>query len=77
MTSQFEKKYNPPALIFQHLPVEEKGKNIKINRGRNGYIVDVLTSVDIQKGTNLGCEVIKIYEGVFYKFLRYHHSKKL
>ena len=41
------KYYNPPNLIFQHLPVKEKVKNIEVNRMRNGYIIDVLTSVDI------------------------------
>ena len=30
------KYYNPLDLLFQHLPVKEKGKNIEINRMRNG-----------------------------------------
>ena len=30
------KNYNPPDLIFQHLPVKEKVKNIEVNRMRNG-----------------------------------------
>ena len=30
------KYYNPPDLIFQHLPVKEKVKNVEINRRRNG-----------------------------------------
>ena len=29
------KYYNPPDLMFQHLPVKEKGKNIKVGRKRN------------------------------------------
>ena len=60
------KYYNPPDLIFQHLPLKEKVKKIEVNRMRNGYIVDTLTSVDI-------CEIVKncgkvneIYEGVIY-----------
>ena len=29
------KYYNPPNLIFQHLPIKEKVKNIEVNRMRN------------------------------------------
>ena len=47
------KFYNPPDLTFQHLPVEERVKNIEVNRMRNGYIIGTLTSVDIQ-------EIVKI-----------------
>ena len=43
------KYYNPPDLIFQHLPVKEKVKKIEVNRMRNGYNVDTLTSVVIVK----------------------------
>ena len=39
--------YNPPNLIFQHLPVKEKVKKVEVKRKRNDYIVDTLTSVDI------------------------------
>ena len=42
------KYYNPHNLIFQHLPDKEKVKEIEVNRMRNGYIIDTLTSVDIQ-----------------------------
>ena len=34
---------------------------------RNGYIVDVLTSVDIQEIDKIGGKVIEIYEGVFHR----------
>ena len=34
---------------------------------RNGYIVDVLTSVDIQEIVKIGGKVIKIYESVIYR----------
>ena len=61
------KYYNPPGLIFQHLPVKEKVKKIEVNRMRNGYIIDTLTSVDIQEIVKIGGEVIEIYEGVIYK----------
>ena len=43
------KYYNPPNLIFQHLPIKEKVKNVEVNRMRNGYIIDTLTSMDIQE----------------------------
>ena len=61
------KIYNPPNLMFQHLPVKEKVKNIEVNRMRNGYIIDTLTSVDIQEIVRFGGKVIRIYEGVIYR----------
>ena len=61
------KYYNPKNLIVQHLPIKEKEKKIEINRMRNGYIVDTLTSVDIQEIVKIGGKVIKIYEGVIYR----------
>ena len=41
--------YNPKDLIVKHLPVKEREIKIEVNRMRNGYIIDTLTSVDIQK----------------------------
>ena len=61
------KYYNPPNLIFQHLPVKGKVKNIEVNRMRNGYIIDTLTSVDICEIVKIGGKVIQIYEGVLYR----------
>ena len=61
------KYYNPPDLIFQHLPVKEKVKKIEVNRMRNGYIIDTLTSVDICEIVKIGGKVIEIYEGVIYR----------
>ena len=61
------KYYNPPDLIFQHLPTKEKVKKIEVNRMRNGYIIDTLTSVDIQEIVKIGGKVIEIYEGVIYR----------
>ena len=60
------KYYNPPDLIFQYLPVKEKVKKIEVNRMRNGYIIDTLTSVDIQEIVKIGGKVVEIYEGVIY-----------
>ena len=54
------KYYNPKDLIFQHLPVIEREKKIEFNRGRNGYINDTLTSVDIQVNVKIGGKVVEI-----------------
>ena len=43
------KYYNPNKLIVQHIPIKEKEKKIETNRMRNGYIIDHLTSVDLQE----------------------------
>ena len=59
-------KYNPPNLIFQHLPVKEMVNKTEVNRMRNGYIIDTLTSIDIQEIVKIGGRVIEIYEGVIY-----------
>ena len=61
------KYYNPKNLIVQHLPIKEKEKKIEINRMRNGYIIDTLTSVDIQEIAKIGGQLIEIYEGVIYR----------
>ena len=61
------KYYNPKNLIVQHIPIKEKEKKIEINRMRNGYIVDTLTSVDIHEIVKIGGKVIEIYEGVIYR----------
>ena len=57
---------NPKNLIVQHLPVKERGK-CETNRKRNGYIIDTLTSVDIQQIVKTGGKVIEINEGVIYR----------
>ena len=61
------KYYNPKNLIVQHLPVKEKERKLEINRLRNGYITQVLTSVHIQEIVKIGGKVIQIYEGVIYR----------
>ena len=59
--------YNPKDLIFQHIPVKEIVKKTELNRMRNGYIIDTLTSVDIQEIIKIGGKLIKVHEGVIYK----------
>ena len=58
------KYYTPKNLIAEHLPVKERMNKIEINRMRNGYIIDTLTSVDIEK---IGGKVIEIYKGAIYR----------
>ena len=60
------KYYNPRDLIVQHLPIKERVNKIEINRMRNGYIIDTLTSVDFQEIVKIGGKVIEIYEGVIF-----------
>ena len=59
------KYHNPSNLIFQHLPVKEKVKKIEVNRMRNGYTIDTLTSVDIQEIVKIGGEVSKYTKVLF------------
>ena len=61
------KYFNPPNLIFQHLTVKEKVRNLEIFRMRNGYIFDTLTSVDICEIVKIDGRVTEIYEGVIYR----------
>ena len=48
------KSYNPTDLIFQHLLDKGKVKYIEVDRMRNGYIIDTLTTVDIEKIVKIG-----------------------
>ena len=59
------KYYNPRNLIFQHLPVKEKVKNVEVNRMRNGYIIDTLTSVEFCEILKIGGRVIEIFRRCF------------
>ena len=61
------KYYNAKNLVVQHLPVKEKEKKVEINRMRNGYKTQVLTSFDIQEIVKFGGKVMEIYEGVIYR----------
>ena len=49
------------------MPIKEKVKQIKVNRMRNGYIIDTLSSVDIQEIVKIGGKVVEVYEGVIYR----------
>ena len=60
------KYYNPKNLVVQHPPVKEREKKNEINRMRNGFIIDTLTSVDIQEIVRNGGKVIETYEGIKY-----------
>ena len=61
------KYYNPKNLLVQHMPIKERVKKMEINRVRNGFIINTLTSVDIQEIVKIGGKVIEIYEGCIYQ----------
>ena len=61
------KIYNPPDLIFQHLPLKGKVENIEANSMRNVYSKDTLASVDIKEFIKIWGKVIEIYESVIYR----------
>ena len=61
------KNYNLKNSIVHHLPVKEKEKKVQINRMRNRYITNYLTSVNIQRIVKIGGKVVEIYEGVIYR----------
>ena len=61
------KYYKPKNLIVQHIPMKEKEKKMEINRMRNGYIIDTLTSVDIQENVKISGVVVGIHEGLIYR----------
>ena len=61
------KYYNPKDLIVQYLPVRERENKIEINRMCNGYVTDIITSVDNRENVKIGGRVVKIYEGVVYR----------
>ena len=58
---------NPSDLMFQHPPVRKKVRKTETKRMRNRFVIDTLNSVDIQENVNLGCKVVKIYDGIIYK----------
>ena len=61
------KNCKPPDLLFHYLPVTGKVKNIEVSCMRNGYMIDTLTSVDIQEIVKKGGKMIRIYEGAIYQ----------
>ena len=54
------KYYNPKNRIVQHLPIKGKVNKFEINRMRNGYITQIMTSVDIQEIVKKGGKLIQI-----------------
>ena len=68
------KYFNTKNLIVQHLPVKEPVNKMEINCMRNGYIIDTLTSVDIQEIVNIRGKVTEICEGE--TIFPYLHLKK-
>ena len=72
------KNFNQKKLNVQQIPVKEKEKKIEINRMRDGYNIDTLTSVDIQETVESGGKISGIYEGVFYREnFKVSHLEKL
>ena len=61
------KYYNPKNLIVLYIPIKKRANKMEVNRMRNGYIIDTLTSVDIQEIVKLGGKVVEIFEGVIYR----------
>ena len=55
------KYFNRRDLIVQHLPIKERVKKIEMNRMRNGYFIDHLTTVDKQENVKIGGKVIEIF----------------
>ena len=52
-------------LYFNIYQLEKSSK--KVDRMRNGYIIDMLTSVDSCEIVKIGGKLIEIYEGVIYR----------
>ena len=59
--------YNPKKLIPQLIPIKEKVNKFENRRMRNGYIINTLTTVDIQEIVKIGGKVVEICEGVIYR----------
>ena len=51
------KNYNPKSLIIQHLPIKEKVNKIEVDHMSYDYIIDTLTSVEIQEIVRFGGKV--------------------
>ena len=61
------KFYNPKNLFVHYVPVKERENEIENKHMRNGFIIDTLTSVDVQEIVKIGGKVKEIYEGVIYR----------
>ena len=63
------KYYNPENIIFEHMSVKEQVFNAiknrweEVNRFRNGYIRQHLTSIDIEEIVRVGGVITEIFEG--------------
>ena len=72
------KFYNPEYLILQHLPVNEevfnesKNKFERVNRFRNGHIIQHLTSVDNEQIVRIGGVILDFIEGFIGDILDYN-----
>ena len=61
------KYHNPGELVVHNLPSKEREEKVEIIRMQNGYIVDTLTSVEIQETGKIGGRVIEVLEGGIYR----------
>ena len=69
--------YNPLGLIIQHLPVKETVNKIEVNRMRNEYVIDTLTTVDVQEIVKIGVKYLKFLRVLFIqKIFKNHHLEK-
>ena len=79
----FDVKYhNPEKIIFQHMSVEEqvfnpvKKRLEEVNRFRNDYIKQHLTSVDIGEIVRIGGVKTEFFEGFICDILEYNFFDK-
>ena len=61
------KYYNPPELIFQHPPVEERLNIIEGIGMGNVFIIETVTSFDIKGIIRVGGRIIELCEGVIHR----------
>ena len=77
------KYYNPENIIFQHKSVKEqvfnpiKNRSEEVNRFRNGYIRQHLTSVDIEEIVRVGGIKIEFFEGFICDNIDYNPFEKI
>ena len=77
------KDYNPENIIFQHMSVREQVFNAirnsweEVNRFRNGYIKQDLTSIEIEKIVRVGVIKTSFFEGFIFDEIDYNPFEKL
>ena len=60
--------FNPQDIFFQYIPNREEDKRKEeVNRLRNGFLVDTLTSVVNWKVVKIGGKVVEACEVVIYR----------